>query len=91
MGLGPWARDWAVGFGGGEEVHYRRWWCTLHVSVRLLHTQKPAHQVHDMWAWAPMPEVGLLAAAKPRGRTTAGRLHAPCAAVRLLDRWLRRR
>jgi hypothetical protein len=25
------------------------------------------------------------------GRTTAGRLYASCAAVRLLDRWLRRR
>ena len=84
MSPGPRARDWAVGIGGGEEAHYRRRWCALHASVRLLRTQKPARQVHDMWAWAPMPEVGPLAAAKPRGRTTAGRLHAPCAAVRLL-------
>jgi hypothetical protein len=44
-----------------------------------------------MWAWAPMPEVGLPVAEKLRGRTTVGRLHAPCAVVRLLDRWLRRR
>jgi hypothetical protein len=50
---GPRARDWAISFGGGEEAHYRRQWCALHVSVRLLHTQKPARQVHDMWAWAP--------------------------------------
>ena len=28
---------------------------------------------------------------KPRGHKTAGRLHAPCAAVRFLDCWLRRR
>jgi hypothetical protein len=60
-------------------------------AVRLFCTQKPARRVHDMWAWPPMPEDGPLVAAKPRGRTTAGRLHAPCAAVRLLDRWLRRR
>ena len=72
MGLGPRARDWAVGFGGGEEAHYCRRWHALHASVRLLCTQKPAHQVHDMWAWALMPEVGRLVAAKPRGRTTAG-------------------
>jgi hypothetical protein len=60
-------------------------------AVRFFYTQKPARRVHDMWAWAPMPEVGPPVAEKPRGRTTAGRLHAPCAAVRLLDRWLRRR
>jgi hypothetical protein len=75
VGLGPYARDWAVGFGRGEEVHYRRRWRALQASVhlRLLCTQKPARQVHDMWAWAPMPEVGLLVAVKTRGRTTAGR------------------
>jgi hypothetical protein len=61
------------------------------VAVRLFCTQKPTHQAHDMWAWALMPEVGPLVAAKPRGRTAAGRLHTPCVAVRPLDRWLRRR
>jgi hypothetical protein len=69
---GPCARDWDVGFGGGEEAHYRRRWCALHASVCLLRTQKPARQVHDMWAWAPKPGVGLLVAAKTMGRTTAG-------------------
>jgi hypothetical protein len=73
VGPGPCAKDWAVGFGGGEEAHYRRRWRALHASVRLLRTQKPARQVHDMWAWAPMPEVGPLVATKTRGRTTAGR------------------
>jgi hypothetical protein len=52
---GPRVRDWAVGFGGGEEAHYRRRRHALHASVRLLRTQKPARQVRDMWAWAPMP------------------------------------
>jgi predicted alpha/beta hydrolase family esterase len=70
---GPCARDWAIGFGGGEEAHYRRRWCALHASVRLLRTQKPARQVHDKWAWAPMSEVGPLVAAKTRGRNTARR------------------
>jgi hypothetical protein len=75
VGLGPCARDWAIGFGGGEEAHYRRRWRALLASVHLclLRTQKPARQVHDMWGWAPMPEVGPLVAAKTRGHTTAGR------------------
>jgi hypothetical protein len=72
VGPGTCARDWAVGFGGGEEAHYPRRWRALHASVHLRRTQKLAHQVHDMWAWAPMPEVGRLVAAKPRGRATAG-------------------
>jgi hypothetical protein len=50
MGPGPCARGWAVGFGGGDEAHYRRQRCALHVSVHLLRAQKPARQVHDMWA-----------------------------------------
>jgi hypothetical protein len=53
VGPGPRARDWVVGFGGGEEANYRRQWRALHASVLLLRAQKPACQVHDMWAWAP--------------------------------------
>jgi hypothetical protein len=72
VGLGPRARDWAIGFGGGEEPHYRRQWCaSSRVGSPAPHTE-PTHQVHDMWAWAPMPEVGRLVAAKTRGRPTAG-------------------
>jgi hypothetical protein len=58
-------------------------------AVRLFCTQKSARRVHVMWAWAPMPEVGPSVEAE--GGTTVRRLHAPCAAVRLLNRWLRRR
>jgi hypothetical protein len=58
------------------------------VVVRLSCTQEPARRMYDMWAWAPMPEVGPPVAVKLRGRANAGRLHAPCAAVHLLDRWL---
>jgi hypothetical protein len=50
VGPGPRARDWDFGFGRGEEALYRRRWRALHVSVCLLRTQKPARQVHDMWA-----------------------------------------
>jgi hypothetical protein len=57
-------------------------------AVRLSYTQKSARRAYDMWAWAPMPEVGPPVVAKLRGRATTGRLHAPCVAVRLLDRWL---
>jgi hypothetical protein len=56
--------------------------------VRLSCMQEPARRMYDMWARAPMPEVGLPVAAKLRGRATAGRLHAPYATVRLFDRWL---
>jgi hypothetical protein len=50
VGPGPRARDWAISFGGGEEAYYRRRWRTLHASIRLLRSRKPARQVHDMWA-----------------------------------------
>jgi hypothetical protein len=56
-------------------------------AVRLFCTQKPVRRVHVMWAWAPILEVGPPVEAE--GGTTAGRLHVPYAAVRLLDRWLR--
>jgi hypothetical protein len=73
VGPGPRARDKAVGFGKGEEAHYRGQWHALHASVRLLRTQNSVHHVHDMWAWASMPGVGPLVVVKTRGRTTAGR------------------
>jgi hypothetical protein len=72
VGPGPCARDWVVGFGGGEEAHYRRRRRALHAAVRLLRTQEPARQVRDMWAWAPTPEVGPLVAAKMKRRTYRG-------------------
>jgi hypothetical protein len=71
VGPGPRGRDWVVGFNGGEEARYRRRWRAPRVAVRLLRTQEPARQVHDMWAWAPMPEAGPLVAAKVKKRTAA--------------------
>jgi hypothetical protein len=70
VGPGPRGRDWAVGFNGGEEARYRRRWRAPCVMVRLLRTQELACQVHDMWAWAPMPKVGPLAV-KVKRRTAA--------------------
>jgi hypothetical protein len=58
-------------------------------AVQLSCTQEPVRRVYYTWAWAPIPEVEPPVAAKLKGRATAGRLHAPCAAVCLLDRWLR--
>jgi hypothetical protein len=60
VGPGPRARDWVVGFGGGEEAHYRRQWRALHTSVLLLCTQnwrarcmtcgpRPPCQMLDRW------------------------------------------
>jgi hypothetical protein len=72
VGPGPCARDWAISFGEGEETHYHRRRRALHASVCLLRTQKLARQVHDMWAWAPLPEVGPLVAAKTRGALPRG-------------------
>jgi hypothetical protein len=32
VGPGPRVRDWAVGFAGGEEAHYRGRWRTPHAA-----------------------------------------------------------
>ena len=54
MGLGPHVIDWAVVFGGDEEAHYRGRRFAPCVAVRLLRTQRPARQLYDLWAWAPV-------------------------------------
>jgi hypothetical protein len=71
MGPGPRARDWAVGFGGGEEAYYRRRWRAPHTVVRLLHTRRPTPEEYDSWARAPMSEVGPLLSAEVKRHTTA--------------------
>jgi hypothetical protein len=45
VGPGPRARDWDVGFDGGEEAHCCRRWRAPRVAVRLLRTQDLARQV----------------------------------------------
>jgi hypothetical protein len=45
-------------------------------AVQLSRTQEPMRRAYDMWAWAPMPEIEPPVAAKLRGCTTAGWLHA---------------
>jgi hypothetical protein len=72
VGLGPHVRDWAVGFCGGEEAHYRRQRHVPHAAVHLLRTRSPTPEEYDSWAWAPMPEAGLLLSAEAKRRTTAG-------------------
>jgi hypothetical protein len=54
VGLGPHVIDWVVVFGGDEEAHYRRRRFAPRVAVRLLSTQRPAHQLYDLWTRAPM-------------------------------------
>jgi hypothetical protein len=60
VGPGPRVRDWAVGFGGGEEAYYRRRWLAPLAVVRLLRTRRPMPKEHDSWAQAPMSEAGPL-------------------------------
>jgi hypothetical protein len=72
VGLGPRVRDWAVGFDGGEEAHYRRQWRAPHAADRLLCTRRPTPKEYDSWARAPVPEVGALLSAETKGRITAG-------------------
>jgi hypothetical protein len=69
VGTDPRVRDWAIGFGGGEEAHYRRRWRGPHAAVRLLRTWRPTPKEYDSWAWAPVSEAGplLLAEMKRRG------------------------
>ena len=59
VGPGPHVKDWVVASNGDGEAHYhgRRFACR--VVVRLLHTRRPAHQLYDLWAWAPVSEAGL--------------------------------
>ena len=58
MGPGPRAKDWAVGFVGGEEAHYRRRWRALHAAVRLLRTRRPTPEEYDSWARPPCQRLG---------------------------------
>jgi hypothetical protein len=72
MGPGPRVRDWAVGFGGGEEAHYRRRWRAPYAVVSLLRTRRPMPKEYDSWARAPVPEAGPLLSAEVKRCTTAG-------------------
>jgi hypothetical protein len=63
MDRSPRDRDWAVGFGGGEEAHYHSWWCAPYAAVRLLHTRRSTPEEYDSWTRAPGPEAGLLLSA----------------------------
>jgi hypothetical protein len=72
VGPGPCARDWAVGFGRGEEMHYRMRWCAPHAAVRLLRTRRPMPEEYGSWAWAPVSETGPLLLAEVKRRTTVG-------------------
>jgi hypothetical protein len=72
VGPGPYVRDWAVAFGGGEEAHYHRRWRAPHAVVRLLRTRRPTPKEHDSWAQAPVPEAGPLLSAEVKRRTTTG-------------------
>jgi hypothetical protein len=69
MGPGPRVRDLVVGFGGGEEAHYRGRWPAPYAAVRLLRTRRPTPKEHDPWARALVSEAGalLLAEMKRRG------------------------
>jgi hypothetical protein len=72
VGPGPCIRDWAIGFSGGEEAHYRGRWLAPHVAVRLLRTWRPMPNEYDPWAQAPVPEAGPLLSAKMKRHTATG-------------------
>jgi hypothetical protein len=60
VGPGPRVRDWVVVSGGDGEAHYCGRRFASRVAVRLLSTRRPAHQLYDLWARAPVLEAGLL-------------------------------
>jgi hypothetical protein len=72
VGLGPRVRDWAVGFDGGEEAHYRRRWRAPYAAIRHLRTRRPTPEEYDSWARAPVSETGSLLSAEVKRRITAG-------------------
>jgi hypothetical protein len=67
VGPGPRVRDWAVGFGGGEEAHYRGRWLAPHAAVRLLCTRRPTPKEYDSWARASVSEALVSAEMKRCG------------------------
>jgi hypothetical protein len=77
-------RDWAVGFGGGEEAHCCRRWRAPRVVVRLLCTQDPACQVHDMWGLGSHARGWAVVFGGDEETHYHGRRFAPRVAVRLL-------
>jgi hypothetical protein len=60
VGSGPRVSDSAIGFGGGEEAHYRGRRLAPLVAVRLLRTRRPKPKEYDSWARAPVSEAGPL-------------------------------
>jgi hypothetical protein len=72
VGPGPRVKDWAVGFCGGEEAHYRRQRHVPHAAVHLLRTRRPTPEEYDLWARAPVPEAGLLLLVEAKRHLTAG-------------------
>jgi hypothetical protein len=72
MGPGPCVKDWAIGFVGGEEAHYRRRWRAPHAAVRLLRTRRPTPKEYDSWARASVSEAGPLLSAEMKRCITAG-------------------
>jgi hypothetical protein len=61
MGPGPRVIGWAIVFGGDGEARYRGRRFAPHVVVRLLHTRRPARQLYDLWARAPVSVIGWAA------------------------------
>jgi hypothetical protein len=78
MGSGPRVRDWTVVFGRDEEAHYRGRWLAPRVAVRLLSTQRPSHQLYDLWTQAPCHRLGCFGARRARfsaaSQGTSGRV-----------------
>jgi hypothetical protein len=72
MTHGPGPPCQRLGRGGDEEAHYRGRRFAPRVVVRLLRTRRPAHQLYDSWARAPVSETGPLFSAEMKRRTTAG-------------------
>jgi hypothetical protein len=71
VGPGPRVIDWAVGsYGGDEEACYRERWFALRAcaAVHFFRTRRPAHQLYDLWTWAPMSGTG-----PPRRQVCVGR------------------
>jgi hypothetical protein len=54
VGPGPRVRYWTVVLGKDEEVHYRGRRFAPRTAVCLLRTRRPAHQLYDLWARAPV-------------------------------------
>jgi hypothetical protein len=80
VGLGPCVRGWSAAVSGDEEAR----WFAPRVTVRLLCTLRPAHQLYDFVGPGPRARGLAVGFGRDEEAHYRGRRFAPCVTVCLL-------